>query len=170
MHLGDEEEWRICLNLAKTLKSSTSWTFGLVIRIACSQTLYFHIFSVWGLPRSFIQLENTIHITCGNLICCQENARYLSVKVFSVKVLLNWGHYFYVFNWRRDRHFTWSSEPREGLAACSAKGVLSFFSYFKTLSIGPTPVIEPATFRSAVERSTDWANPAAVEDWFERAW
>ena len=32
----------------------------------------------------------------------------------------------------------------------------------KTLSIGPTPGIELVTFRSAVKRSTDWANPAAV--------
>ena len=32
----------------------------------------------------------------------------------------------------------------------------------KTLSIGPTPGIELATFRSAVKRSTDRANPAAV--------
>ena len=59
----------------------------------------------------------------------------------------------------------WSSEPREGLAACSAKGVPSFLSYFKTLSIGPAPEIEPATSRSAVERSSDWANPAA-KVWF----
>ena len=29
---------------------------------------------------------------------------------------------------------TWSSEPREGLAACSAKEVLSFLSHFKTRS------------------------------------
>ena len=49
----------------------------------------------------------------------------------------------------------WSSEPREGLAACSAKGVPSLLSYFKTLSIGPlAPGIVPATFRSAVKRST----------------
>ena len=41
-----------------------------------------------GLARSFIQLENTIHTTCSNLICCQENARYLSVKSFSTKVLI----------------------------------------------------------------------------------
>ena len=47
-----------------------------------------------------------------------------------------------------------------GLAACSAKGVPSFLSYFKTLSIGPTSEIESATSRSAVKRSTDWANPA----------
>ena len=47
-------------------------------------------------------------------------------------------------------HFTWSSEPREGLACCSAKGVPSFLGYFKTLSIGPVPGIEPATSCSAV--------------------
>ena len=36
-------------------------------------------------------------------------------------------------------------------------------SYFKTLiSIVSIPGIEPATFCSAVKRSTDWANPAAV--------
>ena len=65
-------------------------------------------------------------------------------------------------NWRRDRHFTWLSEPHEGPAACIAKTVVpSFPSYFKTLSIGPTPGIEPATSRSVVKRSTDWANPAA---------
>ena len=72
------------------------------------------------------------------------------------------GHYINVSYWRRDRHFTWSSEPREGLAICMAKVVPSFLSYFKTPSIGPTPGIEPATARSAVKRSTDWANPAAV--------
>ena len=57
-------------------------------------------------------------------------------------------HVFYVSDWRRDSHFTWSSEPREGLAACSANGVPSFITYFKTLSIGPVPGIEPATSRS----------------------
>ena len=50
----------------------------------------------------------------------------------------------------------WSSEPREGLAACNAKGVPSFPSYFKTLSNGPAPGIGPATFLSAViKRSTE---------------
>ena len=54
-------------------------------------------------------------------------------------------------------------EPRnQGLAACSAKRVPSFLSYFKTLSIRLAPGIEPATFRSAVNRFTDWANPAAI--------
>ena len=50
----------------------------------------------------------------------------------------------------------------QGLAACSTKRVPSFLSYFKTLSIRLAPGIEPATFRSAVNRFTDWANPAAI--------
>ena len=66
-------------------------------------------------------------------------------------------------NWRRYRHFTWSSEPREGPATCSAQGVPSFLSYLKILSVGPVPGIETATARSAVKRSTDWANLAAVK-------
>ena len=76
---------------------------------------------------------------------------YLSVNVFSTKVLIG-DSIFYVSNWRRDGHFTWLSEPREGLACCSAKGVPSFLGYFKTLSTGPAPGIEPATSRSAVNR------------------
>ena len=79
---------------------------------------------------------------------------YLSINVFSMKVLIGDTIIFYVSYWRRDRHFTWSSEPREGLAACSAKEVPSFLSHFKTLSNGPAPGIEPATSRSAVKRST----------------
>ena len=35
--------------------------------------------------------------------------------------------------------------------------------------MGPTLGIEPATSRSAVKRSTDWANPAAVEGAIESA-
>ena len=68
------------------------------------------------------------------------------------------GHYFYVSYWRRDRHLTWSSESREGLAICRAKAVPSFLSYFKTLNIVPTPGIKPATSSSAVKRPTYWAN------------
>ena len=42
----------------------------------------------------------------------------------------NWGHYFYVSYWRRGRHFTWSSEPREGLGICRTKAVPSFLIHF----------------------------------------
>ena len=84
----------------------------------------------------------------------KNNALYLSANVFSTKVLTG-DTIFYVPNWGRDRHFTWSFEPREGFAACRAKGVPSFLSYFKTLSIGSAPGFEPAISRSAVKRSTD---------------
>ena len=91
----------------------------------------------------------------------ERNTLYLSVNVFSTKVLIG-DTIFYVFYWRRDLHFTWSSEPRKGLAICRAKVVPllplplpSFLSYFKTLSIGPVPVIEPATSCSAVKCSSD---------------
>ena len=81
----------------------------------------------------------------------KKNALFLSVNVFSMKVLIR-DTIFYVSNWRWDCHFTWSSEPFEGLACCSAKGVPSFLGYFKTLNIGPAPGIEPATSRSAVNK------------------
>ena len=84
----------------------------------------------------------------------------LIVIVFSLKVLIG-ETIIYVCYWRRDRHFARSSEPREGLLVCRAKEVPSFLSYFETLSIGPASGIEPATFLSAVERTTDLANPAA---------
>ena len=89
----------------------------------------------------------------------KKNALYLSVNVFSTKVLIG-DTIFYVSYWRRDRHFTWSSEPREGLAACSTKVVPSFLSYFKTLNIGLAPGIEPATSCPVVTRFTDWAKTA----------
>ena len=93
-----------------------------------------------------------------------KNVLYLGVKVFSTKVLI--GDTFFMSNRRWDRHFTSSSEPPEGVAACSAKEVHvpSFLSYFNTLSIGPTLGIEPATSCSAVKHSdTNWANPAVVK-------
>ena len=49
----------------------------------------------------------------------------------------------------------WSFEPRKGLACRIAKEVPSFLSYFKTLSIGPAPGIEPVTSCSAVTHSTN---------------
>ena len=75
----------------------------------------------------------------------KKNALYLTVNVFSTKVLTG-DTIFYVYYWRQDRHVTWSSEPREGLASCSscsAKGLPSFLSYFKTLSVGPAPESNP---------------------------
>ena len=57
------------------------------------------------------------------------------------------GHYFYVS------------------FICRAKEVPSFLNYVKTLSItcSPDQEIEPATFRSAVKRSTDGATGCSLE-------
>ena len=77
-----------------------------------------------------------------------KNALYVSVKVFSTKVLIG------------DTTFT--SPTGDGTAILrghpsypSAKGLCSFPSYFKTPSIVPAPGIEPDIFRSEVKRSTD---------------
>ena len=78
----------------------------------------------------------------------------LSVSVFSTKALTG-DTISYVSYWRRDSHFTWSSEPCEGLPVCRAKEVPSFLSYFKILRISPALGIKPAASRSAVKRSTD---------------
>ena len=90
-----------------------------------------------------------------HLMLPKKYAFYLTVNVFSTDENTNWGHYFYVSYCRRDCYFTWSSEPREGLAIFRAKAVPSFLSHFKTLRIGPAPGIEPATSCCAVKRSTD---------------
>ena len=45
---------------------------------------------------------------------------------------------------------------------CRAKGVPSFLTYFKTLSVGLIAGIEPATSPNAVKRCTDWANPVRL--------
>ena len=80
----------------------------------------------------------------------KKNALNLNDNVFSTK-----GDTIFTSpSLRRDRHFTWSSDPREGLAACSVKVLPSFLCYFKTLSVDPAPGIEPTTSRSAVKRST----------------
>ena len=83
----------------------------------------------------------------GPLLTDKKNALYLSVNVFSRKVLIG-------DTILCHRHFMWSSEPRKSLGACSAERVPSFLSYFKTLSIAPDVGIEPATSCSAVTRST----------------
>ena len=47
--------------------------------------------------------------------------------LFNMNVLSNRGRYFIsVSFWRLDRHFTWSSEPQKGVAACRAKAVPAF--------------------------------------------
>ena len=51
--------------------------------------------------------------------------------------------------------YTLSSKPHKGLAICRAKAVSSFLSYFKTLSIGLVPRVEPRTSRTSVKCCID---------------
>ena len=70
---------------------------------------------------------------------------YLRVNVFSMKVLI--ADTIFKSPAGDGTAIGHPREPREGLAACSAKGVPSFFRYFKTLSNGPTLGIEHTTSR-----------------------
>ena len=70
----------------------------------------------------------------------KKNALYLSGNVFSTKVLT--GDTIFTSP-TGDR--TWSTEPRESLAACRLHLIVS---YFKALTIGPATGIEPVTSRS----------------------
>ena len=74
---------------------------------------------------------------------------YLSVNIFSTKVLIGdlllTGPPFYVV----------IRATRRCSGSCSANGVPSFLSYFKTLNTGPALGIEPTTSCSAVKRSID---------------
>ena len=117
----------------------------------------------WGMigRSNFSILDKFLLCGYSPLKCKKKkNALHLSVNVFSTNVLIG-DTIFYVSNWRRDRHFTWSSESREGLVCCSTKEVPSFFSYFKTLSIGPARESNPRPPVLQSTRSTDWANTAA---------
>ena len=56
------------------------------------------------------------------------------------------------------------SSSHKDLAVCKAKKVSSFFSYFKTLNIGPALGIETRGLpRSTVMRSIDWTSPTASQ-------
>ena len=52
-----------------------------------------------------------------------------------------WGHYFYVSYWRRGRHFTLSSEPRECLTACSTKRQREYVHF--SVILRPWVLVQP---------------------------
>ena len=75
-------------------------------------------------------------------------------------VLNLWGYYFY-FNGTAILR----GHPNHAkvFPFWQCKGSTFISHYFKTLSIIPSPGIEPATSRSRVKRSTDRANPAVKQ-------
>ena len=76
-----------------------------------------------------------------NVLVGKKNALFLSVNVFSTKVLIG-DTIFTSPTGDGTAISTWSSEPREGPAVCSAKTVPSFLRHFETLRIGPAPGIK----------------------------
>ena len=71
----------------------------------------------------------------GHLREWEKKNHFIGVSVYLEVESTNGGHFFYVSYWRRDRHFTWSSQPPEGSPAYSANGLPSFLSYsLKTVS------------------------------------
>ena len=111
-------------------------------------TMSRHLLSFYKLCHAICYLSTKLKLVLASTEFKKKNSLYLSVKVFSTRVLLV------------DTIFTSPTETGRPLylvirTACSEKGVPLFLSYFKTLSIGLAPGIKPATFRSAVKRSTN---------------
>ena len=108
--------------------------------------------------RSF-NSENKSDCVCTK----KKNALYLSVNVFSTKVLIGT---LYFTSPNGDGTAILRGHPSHAKVQPPAgqRKYLHFSVIFKTLSIGPAAGIELATSRSAVKRSIDWAtcNPAAV--------
>ena len=89
----------------------------------------------------------------------KRNVLNLCVNVFSTKVIIgdtiftsSTGLQFYAVIRTTQRSCRWQ-----------CKGSTFISHYFKTLSIIPSPGIEPATSRSGVKRSTNRANPAVKQ-------
>ena len=66
----------------------------------------------------------------------KKERHFIWVCMFCFHESAYWGQYFYVSNCRQDWHFTWSSEPCEGLAVCRARQYNTFISQSSDLSIG----------------------------------
>ena len=84
----------------------------------------------------------------------KKNARYLSVNVFSTKVLIG-TLYFTSPNGDGTAILRGHLSHAKVQPPPGQRKYLHFSVIFKTLSIGPAAGIEPATSRSAVKRSTD---------------
>ena len=122
-----------------------------------------------GIGRTYfrsLSFRFLVHFKGTELMHFMKKMHFIWVSMYLARKCSLGTLYFTSPNGDRTAILPCSSEPREGLACCSAKGVPSFLGYFKTLSIGPVPGIEPATSRSAVKRSTDWANCQIFHLWF----
>ena len=96
---------------------------GTYVSLCTKSYLFISVFTdLFKLSSEVIYIFIYLHVFMK-----EKSALDLSVDVIKHDSTI-WGHYFYVSSWRRDRLFTWSSEPREGLATCRTKTVPSFLS------------------------------------------
>ena len=92
----------------------------------------------------------------------KKNALYLSVNVFSTKVLIG-TLYFTCPNGDGTAILCGHPSHAKVQPPAGQRKYLHFSVIFKTPSIGPAPGIEPPTSRSAVKRSTDWSRRLIVK-------
>ena len=94
--------------------------------------------------------------------------------IFDRNLLLQW-NYLFEQNWRLCNEWIAHAVVPAGdntnvIRSQSSQSKKIEFSYLTRsghgiTSIGPAPGIKPSTSRSAIKRSTDWANPAAELYW-----
>ena len=90
------------------------------------------------------------------VLCFSDNTK--NTLLFEYQESTNWGHYFYVSNWRRDRHFTWSSESHEGLASSVQMAYFHFSVILRPLGlVRPRETNPRPPALRAVKRFTNWA-------------
>ena len=107
-----------------------------------------------ALSPSFFLINSSA--TDKNINCSmfEKNALYLSVNIFSTKILM--GTLFLRLLLKNRPPFSVVIRATRRTSRLQGKWSTSISQlYFKTMSIGPAPGIEPATSRSAVKRSTD---------------
>ena len=130
------------------------------------------IFVEWKAPFSFLKCRIDAPWSEWSWIM---NGRFYTKDAPSVKTKKK-RHFIWVSTYLARKHYLgtlfFTSPTGDGTAILRGqpshakvqplRQYLQFSVIFKTLSIGPVLGIEPATSRSAVKRSTDWAKAAAV--------
>ena len=110
----------LCLTSYFNLLNSDGFIWKPASLMIDQSSFFFRVSHVWstGSERGewFTAAYNT------GLGTSRKKMHLLNVNAFSTKVLIRDTS----FMSPTDRHFTWSSEPREGLATCNAKGVPYF--------------------------------------------
>ena len=125
--------WRHTLVLYRCIESDYS-SHALEVLI-----LFFNL-TVWTQKakraKRFHSLQYWL-LRLTNRITDKWTVGYLSVHVFSTKVLIEDTIFTSHTGDAWDLHFMWSSKPRKGLAICSrAKAVSSFLSHIKNVRTG----------------------------------